>query len=601
MEFRILGPVEVVDGGRVVPLGPSRQRALLALLLLHANDVVSRDRLIDDLWGERAPETAAASLHTYVSQLRKVLEAGNGAEPRVLVTRAPGYVIEVDPERVDLKRFEVLAGKGKRELVAGDATAAAGTLAEALSLWRGPPLQEFGSAPFALAERLRLEELGVSALEDRIEADLALGRHDHLVRELDTLVGEHPYRERLCGQLMLALYRSGRQVEALEAYRKTRRRLAEELGIEPGPALQELEQAILNHAPGLQPPPSAAEKPSAARRRIHWRALAVAALVALGLTLGLALSFDQAPPASIRLTANSVGFIDAKSGRVTRAYPVGRQPSALTVADNAVWVADYQDQTVTRIDRSTGHIVTIPVGGHPTGLTADRGTIWAWTLEADLVPIDPRYDTAGRPVSFAAQTVGARSAPGAGRTPEERQGGRVTAGGGFLWIAVPLTTVIRVDAVNVRNRRPIVPDAGVEGAIVYRDRKAWVAGSDAVFPITAESDIPGPGVPVGIVRDLAFGGGSLWVVSGGPTHPGGVAQGLRRVDPETRLVQQTISVGSDPVSVAVTDGSIWVAARTDGLIERVDPAQNRVVQKISVGAKPTAFATDSRGLWVAVD
>jgi DNA-binding SARP family transcriptional activator/streptogramin lyase len=601
MEFRILGPVEVVDGGCVVPLGPSRQRALLALLLLHANDVVSRDRLIDDLWGERAPETAAASLHTYVSQLRKVLKAGNDAEPRVLVTRTPGYVIEVDPERVDLKRFELLAGKGKRHLVAGDAAAAAGTLAEALSLWRGPPLQEFGSVPFALAERLRLEDLGVSALEDRLEADLALGRHQELIAELEALTREHPFRERLQSQLMLAFYRSGRQAEALETYRKTRRRLAEELGIEPGPALQELEQAILNHDTTLRPP-SAAEKPSADRRRIRGRALAIAALVALGLTLGLALSFDQAPPASIQLTANSVGFIDAESGRVTRSYPVGRQPSALTVADNAVWVANYQDQTVTRIDRSTGHSVTIPVGGHPTGLAADRGTIWAWTLEADLVPIDSRYDTAGRPLSFAAQTVGARSEAGAGRTPEERQGGRVIAGGGFLWITVPLTTVIRVDPVNLQNRQPFVPDAGVEGAIVYRDGKAWVAGSDEVFPITAVTGIAGSGVPVGIVRDLAFGANSLWVVSGGPTHPGGVVQGLRRVDPETRLIQETISVGSDPVSVAAAGGSIWVAARTDGLIERVDPTQNRVVEKISAGAaKPTSLAADSGGLWVAVD
>jgi DNA-binding SARP family transcriptional activator len=251
VEFRILGPVEVVSDGRVVALGSLRQRAVLAILLLHVNEVVSRERLIEDLWGERAPETAAASLHTYVWQLRKALKAGNGAAPKLLVTRAPGYVLEVDADHVDLKQFELLARRGKRELVADDANAAASTLAEALALWRGHPLQEFGSAPFALAESLRLQELRISVLEDRIDADLALGRHDRLVGELEPIVVEHPYRERLCGQLMLALYRCGRQAEALEAYRKTRRRLAEELGIEPGPALQELEQAILRHEPTI--------------------------------------------------------------------------------------------------------------------------------------------------------------------------------------------------------------------------------------------------------------------------------------------------------------------------------------------------------------
>ena len=210
MEFRILGPVEVVSDGRVVALGSLKQRGLLALLLLHVNEVVSRDRLTEDLWGERAPETAAASLHTYVSQLRKLLEAGNG-EPRVLVTRAPGYLLALDPGQLDLTRFERLARDGKYQLAANDAQAAAGTLAQALSLWRGPPLAEFGSAPFALAESLRLQELRVSALEDRIDADLALGRHQGLIAELEVLAREHPFRERLQGQLMLALYRSGRR------------------------------------------------------------------------------------------------------------------------------------------------------------------------------------------------------------------------------------------------------------------------------------------------------------------------------------------------------------------------------------------------------
>src|SRR5262249_6089989 len=158
MEFRILGPVEVIDNGRGVVLGPAKQRAVLVILLLHVNEVVSRDRLVEDLWGERAPETAPKALHGYVSQLRKALDPGDGRERRVLITRAAGYLVELARGQVDLQRFDVLSRRGKRELADGDAQAAAATLAEALSLWRGPPLAEFASAPFALAESLRLEE-----------------------------------------------------------------------------------------------------------------------------------------------------------------------------------------------------------------------------------------------------------------------------------------------------------------------------------------------------------------------------------------------------------------------------------------------------------
>jgi DNA-binding SARP family transcriptional activator len=615
MEFRILGPVEVVSDGQAVALGPTKQRALLAILLLHVNEVVSRDRLLEDLWGERSPETAGTALHGYVSQLRKVLEPGSGAERRILITRAPGYLLELDPEQVDLKRFELLARRGKRELAAANADAAATTLREALSLWRGRPLAELSSVPFALAESLRLQELLVSTLEDRIEADLALGRHEELVGELESLVVEHPFRERLCGQLMVALYRCGRQAEALEVYRKTRRRLVEELGIEPGPALQELHQAILRHdevlapaahATAVEAPPAvagsvsdsavdgAAASPEQVPRRAHhairrWQAAAavVAGLLAVALGLAFALRGQEEEP-SLQLVPNSVGFIDAQSSRVTKSYPVGRGPSSLTAAQNSVWVANYREKTVTRIGRANARGVTIPVGGHPTGITAYRGTIWVWTLEAMLVPIDPRYDRPGTAVSLTREIIGRRAS------------GRITAGGGYLWISAPYTTVIRVDAADTRIRKPIVPDDGVTGTIVYRDGSAWVGGGDQVFPIAAETGVAGSGARVGPVQDLAFGAGSLWVVSGHPGHVGGIVQALRRVDPHTGLVQATIAVGSDPVSVTVAAGSVWVASESDGVIERVDPAQDRVVDTIAVGAKPIALAPEDDGVWVAV-
>jgi DNA-binding SARP family transcriptional activator len=247
LEFRVLGPLEVLRAGEPVDLGSAKQRALLAVLLTHANEVVPIDRLIDDLWGETPPESAPNALQVYVSGLRKVLERDR------LVTRRPGYMLEVGIDELDALQFEQWAAQGRAALETGDPAAALHHLAAALSLWRGPALADFAYEPFAAADAARLEELRISAIEDRVDADLALGRHREVVGTLDGLVTEHPLRERLSGQRMLALYRSGRQAEALRAYQSLRKRLAEELGIDPSPALQQLEAAILAQDPALDP------------------------------------------------------------------------------------------------------------------------------------------------------------------------------------------------------------------------------------------------------------------------------------------------------------------------------------------------------------
>src|ERR671928_254484 len=247
-EFGLLGPLLVSRDGAPLPLGGPKLRTLLAILLLDANKTVSADRLVDSLWGESPPETARNTLQVYVSQLRKLLSPGT------LETAPPGYRLVVDPETVDLLRFERLAVRGRTALAAGDAATAAQELAAALALWRGPPLADLAWEEFAQAEVLRLEELHLATLEDRIDADLALGRHAALVAELERLVAEHPFRERLRAQLMLALYRAGRQADALAVYQRTRRTLVDELGIEPGETLQKLERAILAHDPSLNAP-----------------------------------------------------------------------------------------------------------------------------------------------------------------------------------------------------------------------------------------------------------------------------------------------------------------------------------------------------------
>jgi len=244
MDFRILGPLEVHDGTQMLPLGGAKQRALLALLLLHANEVVSAERLLDDLWGESQPASGAKALHVYVSQLRKVL-----GDARVL-TRAPGYALQLDPEELDLTRFQRL----REQAATAQPNDAATILRDALSLWRGAPLADVAYESFAQSEIARLEELRTAALEQRIEVDLTLGRHAELIGELEALTREHPHRERLQAQLLVALYRSGRQAEALTAYQDARRRLVEELGIEPGKSLRELHQAILRQDPALDVP-----------------------------------------------------------------------------------------------------------------------------------------------------------------------------------------------------------------------------------------------------------------------------------------------------------------------------------------------------------
>jgi DNA-binding SARP family transcriptional activator len=260
MKFRILGPLDVRDGDREVRLRGGKERALLALLLVNANRTLALDGIVDELWGEDVPETAPKMVQIYVSHLRKALP------PEMLHTRPPGYALVIEPDQLDLHRFEQLVAEARAALEEGRAEQAADSFRQALALWRGPALEEFASEPFAQPEAARLEELRINALEGRLEADLQRGRHDDVVAELEALVGRHPLREGLRRQHMLALYRAGRQAEALAAYQEARRALADELGIEPSPALRDLERRILQQDPTLSPaaPPAAPEVSPAA-------------------------------------------------------------------------------------------------------------------------------------------------------------------------------------------------------------------------------------------------------------------------------------------------------------------------------------------------
>jgi DNA-binding SARP family transcriptional activator len=256
MRFQVLGPLEVEADDGLVQLGGPKERLLLALLLTRPNQVVSVEALQQGLWGDRPPPSAAKTLQSHVKRLRQTLEPGRarGAAGSVLVTRQPGYLLRVERGALDAARFEELTTRARRLLSGGEADAAGSMLREALGLWRGQAFQEFTNTDFGAAEADRLAELRVVAVEDRLEADLRLGRHRELVAELEGLVRDQPLRERLWAQLLLALYRSGRQADALLAYQRARSILVEELGIDPGAELRRLHAAILAQDPGLDLP-----------------------------------------------------------------------------------------------------------------------------------------------------------------------------------------------------------------------------------------------------------------------------------------------------------------------------------------------------------
>ena len=251
MEFRVLGPLEILDdSGGVVHLRAAKERSLFLSLLLRANEVVSSERLIDDIWGEQRPESAANVIQTYISHLRRLLQPGRpSTNHELIVTQPPGYLLRLEPGQLDRDRFETLVAEARSQ---DNPESAVELLREALGLWRGPPLQEFAFEDFARTEIARLEDLRLLVIGERVELELRLGRHADLVGELEALVAEHPLREQLRGQLMRALYGSGRQAEALQAYKETRRLLVEELGIEPSLPLRELEQAMLRQDPALE-------------------------------------------------------------------------------------------------------------------------------------------------------------------------------------------------------------------------------------------------------------------------------------------------------------------------------------------------------------
>ena len=602
MEFRILGPLEVESDGELLPVGRRQPRALLAVLLLDANRVVPRDRLVEGLWGEAPPERAANALQVYVSQLRGSL----GRD--LIATRPPGYMIHVEEGQLDLERFDLLASEARRQDAAGAATG----LREALSLWRGPPLADLPETPLLEGERRRLEELRLGAVQARIDADLALGEHATLVPELETLVREHPLRERLRGQLMLALYQSGRQAEALEVFGQGRRLLADELGLEPGQALRQLQKRILDQDPALAPMPARRRAPGggvASRPRVsepgrvvatgHRRRLAV--LLASGALLlagGVAAAVDEmaggAKPGLASVSPSSVGEIDPRGDRIVGQIPIAGRPVRLAAGGGRVWVASDGSGTLSALDpRAHTTSTLVATGGFPTAVAVGEGFVWAVDGRSGvLVKIDPAYGVVGR-IRVAAPNAAYDTSRG-GFDPVS-----VAAGSGSVWLTDGSRRLVRVDPASNSVVRRIDLGSPLD-AVAVGDGAVWaISGASATaIRLDRRGNMPvripivsKPGFESPYPLAVAVGEGYVWVLNGNTDT-------VTKIAPAQRTVAETIPIGIEhaPVRLTTGAGAAWVA-NNDGTLSRIDAATDEVTT-IPVGHRIEDVASAEGHVWV---
>ena len=541
MEFRILGPLEVEDEGRTIPLAGAKQRSLLALLLLARGRALSTDTLIDEVWGGSPPGSALKSVQVYVSQLRTALGDGR------VVRRERGYALIVAAGELDADRFEELV----RSATGVAPEAAAARLREALALFRGDPLADLSLEPWAQPEIARLEERRFAVLEARIDADLALGGHRELVPELDALVAAHPFREHLLELLVLALYRSGRQAEALEAYRRGAARLRTELGLDPSRALRELEQRILRQDPALDPPPVAAV-PGQARRRAWKLVLAGACVVLAASIAAVVLVANRASAGSLASVPPGVAILDTSSGRLVAQIPWNeiKYPALGFTGNNSFWVWTLDGYAIVRIDPDDGRVlrrISSPFGD---------ATLWALIDGRNLWFSGTR---------LARVEIASGSVANEYSLTSDRQGDGLAGfarGGGSLWVARQQAgELLRVDPASGKVRKRFTKLSSPY-AVRFGDGGAWVVTFDSVKRIDAATNtITSTSLPPP-VAELAVGGGFAWVSN--------EAKGtVYKIDRSGRIVA-TYETGDGARDMSYADGTLWVVNQDVGTVTGID-------------------------------
>lgn len=577
MEFTLLGPVEVRRDGEAVALGGPKQRALLALLLLSANEAVSRDRLLDGLWGDRPPLSAGHTLDDYISRLRKALG------PDRIVRQPPGYLIKVQPGELDLERFESLLARGRELLADGDTEQARAALGEALALWQGQALADLLFEPFATEEARLLEERRLLAVEESMEADLALGRGRSVIGTLERLIQANPLRERLVGQLMTALYSAGRHAEALSVFQTWRLRLAEELGLEPGPQLVELERRILSHdrtLPGTDARPLAGRPGGRRRLRLRLVGAATAAVLTAAAVAVVIGRTENGPSTAQHVLTSAVVDVATRSGAATAAISVADAPAAITADGNSLWLAQPDTGEVARIAARARVVVErIPVGGSPGAIAVGGGSIWTVGVPGNkLVRIDPTTEKVTQTIPLGNAEIDA-----------------LAVGAGGVWLAdTSDDALIEIDPRAGTVERTISLSVSPTALIVV-DKAVWVADYDSgtVAEVDARSGQTILDLPVGTgPAALAAAAGAVWVANS-------LDSTVSRIDPARGSITATIAVGSGPGSLAHLGDAIWVANAYGASLTRIDSADDST-RTVPVSGAPTALAATPGHLWVGV-
>jgi DNA-binding SARP family transcriptional activator len=635
VEFRILGPLEVVEDGNPVALGTLKERLVLSVLLLHANEFISRERLIDDLWGEAPPPTAHKAVNVYLSKLRKTL-VHEGNDP--IETAAGGYRLRVEPELVDAGRMQRLVAEARESVSNGELQNGADLFQKALSLWRGPTLAGLQLESRGRDEVAQLEELRLAALMERIDCDLALGRHEQVLPELNVLVREHPLRERLRAQQMLALYRADRQAEALDAYVEARGTLVDDLGIEPSEALQRLQQAILRHDSSLETPTGTAAvnglalaAPSQAPpndvvqqgsrrwfRPRRWQLVLAGVALLAGAVTGAAVLATSAS-ATPKVGPNSLVQLNPHTGKPILVAQVGSLPGPIAITPTAIWTANYGSDDVSRLDLETHKVETRGVTpGQPFDIVFDReGNAWVTNTPANDQPV--RRSVVIRLGSGAGGTL-----PGPiGPSHVDPVGfplpmaGLEAFGSNHVWVVVgfhgPLPGDNRVAVVDVRDDQVSVLHLDESAtSVAYGYGTAWIGTYGANLGATTDNRIEafraGHPKPKKIVLvkqganwgpvSIAVGGGAVWAATCCDS-----GNQLWKINPITLRVVLRVdlpAVDGGPGELAVGAGGVWMA--TDHFLDKIDPHTGKIIRRFHLVrgyvGQLCGVAATPRQLWV---